>query len=446
MIDARGYTIDASVGISRKWEAREAGREVVKSAISKLKTPPSFVLLFSTIHYKKHGGFQEFLNGVWDVLPKDTPLIGGTIAGFINNYGCYTRGATALAVTSPNINVAVGIGYHTKANPKAAAKKCAMMIKRNLKEKSSQNKLLIDFISGPTIPSLPIMGRTNVIKSKFFGWLATHFAIRLFSYFGNGMGKEEDIVDHLSSFFPDYYIIGGSSMDDYKQIYSYQFINREIHKNCIVALGCNVDFPIFLKSLIGMHNTNKTFKITGSSYNGRLITSIDKKPAKKSILDLLGITEEQYGDMSAFYYRTANYFPITFEENPSFTSGIAGFLGNSVALGYKIRGKNIRFLSITGKESLDLIDSIFKDVYNHNFPFAFMSSSAMVLNSLGMKAHNMKEKLDNYIKDVPYLMICTVNENAKTPGCKGFARVYSFNFMAPNITKTSNESLGGLYV
>ena len=103
MNDKSESKLEASIGFSRKWDAREAGREVAESAIKRLSKPPSFFLLFSTIHYKDHGGFQELLDGVWDVLPEGTPLIGGTIAGFVNNYGCYTRGATALAVSYPDM-------------------------------------------------------------------------------------------------------------------------------------------------------------------------------------------------------------------------------------------------------------------------------------------------------------------------------------------------------
>ena len=111
---------EAAVGMSRKWDAREAGREVARSAIEKLSRPPSFFLLFSTIHYEKHGGFQEFLNGVWDVLPKGTPLIGGTVAGFMNNYGCFTRGATSIAIESTDIKILSGIAHNTKRYPKKA--------------------------------------------------------------------------------------------------------------------------------------------------------------------------------------------------------------------------------------------------------------------------------------------------------------------------------------
>ena len=101
MNNSRKSKVEATIGISRKWDAREAGKEVARTAIQKLNQPPSFFLLFSTSQYKDHGGFHQFLEGVWEVLPEETPLIGGTIAGFINNYGCFARGATALAVSYP---------------------------------------------------------------------------------------------------------------------------------------------------------------------------------------------------------------------------------------------------------------------------------------------------------------------------------------------------------
>jgi len=41
--------LEASVGMSRKWDAREAGREVARSTIEKLKAPPNFFILFSTM-------------------------------------------------------------------------------------------------------------------------------------------------------------------------------------------------------------------------------------------------------------------------------------------------------------------------------------------------------------------------------------------------------------
>ena len=93
-----------------------------------------------TIHYEKHGGFEEFIAGVWDVLPKGTPLVGGTVAGFMNNYGCYTRGCTAIAVSYPNMDVAVGIGHNTKRNPKKTKKNTKPPPQKNEKERQRRKQ------------------------------------------------------------------------------------------------------------------------------------------------------------------------------------------------------------------------------------------------------------------------------------------------------------------
>jgi len=91
-------SLKASVGVSRKWDAREAGQEVAKSTLDKLDDKPDFFLLFSTIHYEKQGGLEDLLKGVWDILPEGTPLIGGTVSGFMNNYGCFSRGVSSVGI------------------------------------------------------------------------------------------------------------------------------------------------------------------------------------------------------------------------------------------------------------------------------------------------------------------------------------------------------------
>jgi hypothetical protein len=99
----------ASVEISRKWDGEEVAIEIVDKIKNKM-SKPKFILLFTTIHYEKE--FKKLLSGIKDAFP-DSPLIGGTVAGFMTQEGCYTRGVTALAVDYPNMNVAVGIGHNT---------------------------------------------------------------------------------------------------------------------------------------------------------------------------------------------------------------------------------------------------------------------------------------------------------------------------------------------
>ena len=426
----RQSELEVAIGLSRKWNAREAGREVAETAIKKLNQPPSLFLLFSTIHYRECGGFQEFLQGVWDVLPTSTPLVGGTVASFINNQGCFARGATALALSYPRMDVTIGLGKHTKLNPKSAAKSCAGIINTGLKNSKYKYKFLINMISSPTVPKIPFMGRGNFIKSNFFGWLASTVGVRSFPLFGYGLGKEDVIVDELTRLLPDFYVIGGSSVDSGKYFHNYQFVDKQVHTNSIVAVGCCIDLPIFLKSVLGVHETDKTFTITDTTYNDRIIKKINNKPAKEQFLKILGVNEKQFENLEVFYSRTANYFPITFEENKKFTIGVAGFFGNNIALGYKARGKEARILSITGKEIFDGIDKIFNATNENKLPFAFMSNSFIFLNTLGDYSHLLKRKLDDHIKDIPYLVTFPTAENAGTPGTPAVNRVYSFNALA----------------
>lgn len=418
--------LEASIGHSRKWSARDAGIEVAETAIKGLNQPPSFFIVFSTIHYKKNGGFNNFLEGIWEILPKGTPLIGGTVAGFINNYGSYSRGASALAVSYPNIDVAIGIGKHTKLNPKKAVKTCSYMIKKSLEKSKFKNHLLINVISGPTVP----FGKINVIKSRLVGKIAAHLGYKLFSLIGTGIGKEDDMIDEMVSLMPDYFIIGGSTLDSGRMFHNYQFIDDQVHTNSIVALGCSTDLNIFIKSSLGVHDTNKSFDITNTVSNKRIITKINNKPAKEEFLSKIGIVEKQFVELGPFYYKTSNYFPITFEEDNKYTSGVAGFLGDYVALGYKARGKKVKLLSITGEEIINLIDDTFKEFNRNKYPFVFIPCSFILANTLGSRTNLIRKKLEEHINNIPYLMVLTVNENAGTPEEPALARVYSFNAMS----------------
>jgi hypothetical protein len=422
----------AAVGMSRSWNARDAGREVARNTIKNLQSPPSFFLLFSTIHYQQHGGFQEFLDGIWDVLPPHTPLIGGTVNGFINNHGCFARGASALAMSYPNMDIAVGYGHRTKRNPKKAAKSCAAMIKNKLQNSPFQNKFLIDIISGPIIPKFPIVGRVNSVKSKFMGTLFTHLGMPLTEYFGYGIGKEGDIVDTLGNQLQDFHIIGGSTVDNGDQIACYQFINKKVYKNAIAAIGGTIDIPIFLKgSITGLRDTNMHFKITKTSFGNRIIKRIDNQPAKSRYTQIMNLPEELFKDLSPFYYKTSNYYPITFEGNREYISGVGAFLGNNILLGYKARGENAVILSVSGRESINSIDPIFSNYSDMHFPFMLMSASGIrFLNMIGDRAYKVKDKLDFYLANTPYLLTGYVNENIGYPGTLTASRVYSFNAMS----------------
>ncbi|MEM2918270.1 MAG: hypothetical protein QXY62_02075, partial [Candidatus Altiarchaeota archaeon] len=192
----------AGVGSSEKWDAREAGREVAENTLEKLDgKKPNFFLLFSTIHYEKYGGFKEFLNGVWEVLPEGTPLIGGTVAGFITPEDCFVHGAAGLAVSYPNMDVAVGVGYNTKRNPTKAGKECGKQLTKRLQTSPYPNGIVYHLISASTIYNIPGMKRVlrfnNSLINRVFSLVAAYVADFSVFLFQRGLGNEDKIYESL---------------------------------------------------------------------------------------------------------------------------------------------------------------------------------------------------------------------------------------------------------
>jgi len=424
--------LEVGVGISRNWEPRKAAEQVVSSTLEKLDHDPKFFLLFSTIHFDKDkDGMQKFVQTAYDQLPKGVPLVGGSLAGFINNYGCYTRGATGFAMYHPNLDVVTGLGHNVKRNPKKASRECEEEIRTKMEKSNYKNRLLINLISAGIIPEIPLFGQVNNTKSRIFGTFITYFGMRLASYLGTGVGKEEDVIDEISALMPEYWILGGTCVDGFRYLSNYQFFGDKVYTNSVVALGCATNLPIFLDGRIGVHPTNRTFNITGTAYEDRIITKIENTPAKEYFFkNVLRLSEEQFKDLDAFYYKTSDYYPLGFDEIKDYTSGTGAILGNNLLLGYKAKGRKGRLLSVTGQEIINSVDNLLHNFDKRIFPFMFAFSSGIRLNILGNKSFLIKEILDKQLGETPYLVAYTTNSNIGFPNKPAVTGVYSINMMS----------------
>ena len=334
---------EASVGMSRKWDAREAGREVAESTIRKLHRPPDFFLLFSTIHYEKHGGFQEFLNGVWDVLPEGTPLIGGTVAGFMNNYGCYTRGACALAISDSEIKVVIGVGHNTKRNPRKAVRQCIEMMKKQ----DVTPDFYLELISGPIIPTFPIIGKQTVIKSKTFGGLMKNMVPLLWK-FNMGTDRADEALEYLANHL-DKPIIGSVCHDDGKLSRNYQFYKKKILKNAIMLLGISgMENPQF-KTVTPLLSRGKKIKISLAK-DRRTVKEINGKKATQELCRILNWNQNDIKEVEKFYSQ-AFYYPFCYLKKDKIHAAMLGLLlGESVYFANRIESKELELFGLTGNK------------------------------------------------------------------------------------------------
>jgi hypothetical protein len=420
--------LEASVGMSRKWDAREAGREVAETAIQNLSRPPDFFLLFSTIHYEKHGGFQELLSGVWDVLPEGTPLVGGTFSGFANNKGCFTRGATALAVSSPEMDIVIGYGRNTKRNPKKAAQQCAAMIEKKLKNSSYKNKFLFNLISASELPDMPPFNTKKIIRQGF----SIKIFSKLFGFsqyiFQKGTGRDDEVMKEMIQNFPDYCMLGGGTIDNGPNLKNFQFFNNTILTNSIVTLGIRTNHKLDVQTTHNMKKTDINFTITKTSKDGRIIDKINGQPAASELQRLLKWPDDSFNDDT--WYKTTYYFPIGFhvdDKKDEFHPRIIGAIyGDSLITVISSKDQRGCILTIDGRNLLKAIDDNLQS-FSFSPRFGLISSCTTRLETLGDKIYNEQERIKKYFGNNPFIEFYVGGESTYSPE-KGltFANI-SFN-------------------
>ena len=408
--------LDAAVGMSRKWDARKAGKEVARSAIEKLSNPPDFLVLFSTIHYKDHGGFEEFLNGVWDVLPENTPLIGGTVTGFMNNYGVYTRGTTALAVSNPDMDVVIGYGKNTKRNPKKAARQCAKIIQNGLQDSKYENKFLLNLISAAELPDMPPFKGKTVIKSG----ITTKILMQLFGFsqyvFQKGAGRDDEVIEEMVKLLPDFHMLGGGTLDERATIRNYQFCNKNVLTNSIVSLGIKTKCKLDVLTTHNMKKTGINFRITKTSKDGRIIHEINEKPAASEFLRLLHWPKNFLND--ATWFKTNFYFPLSFhiknDRNEVGPRVIGPIIGESLTTTIRSKDKYSSILTIDGSSLLKTIDDNLGSFPN-NPEFGLIASCTTRLETTGNKIYRARNNVLQYFGNKPFIVFYVGGESTYSP-------------------------------
>jgi hypothetical protein len=401
--------LEVAVGTSIKQDAREAGREVAETAIKNLSQPPNFFMLFSTIHYKDNGGFQEFLNGVWDILPEGTPLIGGTVTGFLNPHGCYAKGATAMAISYPNLDVTMGYGKNTKRNPKKAARQCAQMIKAGVKNRYN-NKFLFNFVSGSVIPNIPGVKSGSIISSKIMARVMLSMLSASQKILQKGLGLEEEVLEELIKELPNFGLVHGSTIDMAGGT-NYQFFNKDTLKNSIVCLALETDIPFYQNFATGAEKTDVNFKITDITKNRQIIKKINNKPAFAEFLRLMNWSENSVYDLK--WIDRASRFPLAFYKNDKIIlRPSAIIMGNFMGCMGKFESDDVFVAHMTPANMVQAVD----DVLVCKKPeFGFFVSCMARQSFLGYKAFESQEKLKKYFQDKPFLLIFTGAEAIYNP-------------------------------
>ena len=399
----------AAVEISRKWDGDEVAAEITQKFKDK-NLNPKFILLFTTIHYESE--FEKILTGIKKEYP-DAPLVGGTVAGFMTQEGCYTRGVTALTVDYPNMDVAIGVGHNTKKNPENASTEFAEMIKKGVINSQFTRNFLFVLTSGTRVPSLLGTGVKRVYKTKIPSSMLSRMLKTSFQLSQKGVGREDIILEEISKQLPDFSIVGGSSIDDNKMEANFQFFNNEIFTNSVVGLSIKTNMPIIFDSQVAVERTDDFFQAQTASEK-YIIKKIDNKPATKTFFEYLNWPDSL---MDERLHRRTFFYPILFEQNGEiFPEVIGGLIGNNIVCGFDLKSDKL----CIGRSSREiLINAIKKELENitkSGVPkLGFVIYCSALLETLGRDFFKVQEIIKESYQSSPFLLVATGGEDFCVP-------------------------------
>lgn len=395
------------VATSRQWDGKRVANEL-SSKIIKDAPNPKFMLLFATIDYKDE--FNEILAGLTSKF-QNTPLVGGTVSGFISQDGCYTRGVAMLVVDYPNMDVAVGVGHNTKRNPEKAGSECAKQLEK-LKTSKWKNGFLFSFISGLEIPKMPGMG-SGVIKSGTLSKLVkgsmgiTQFLMQ------KSVGREEDVLDQITKEFPDFGMIHGSTIDNVKMGKNYQFCGSEVLTNAAVCLGIKTDMNFDSGFGNGAKPSIK-FDITEISKNNQIVSRINGQPAPGEFSRILRKPQELLFD-EKYYTKRFPYFPCgMLQEDRLLLRAFGLVMSDSMLTMSKMHKGDIFTVSITGRSMIESVKETLSSM-KKNPEFGFAVECAIRLMTLGSNINRVRENMKIFFKNKPFLLIYASGEGVKKP-------------------------------
>jgi len=399
-----------SVGTSTKKNSYEAGKELAETIIKEIKEVPDLILLFSTLDYKNHGGLENILKGVLDVLPEKTKLAGGTVPGFVNKKGCYASGVTVMALKYPNMNISIGIGKNTKRSPKKAAKQTINQIKSNLKNEYNNN-FIISIISGARNPDLPGVKNTNIINSK----VKAKIMLPMFTFFQKtaqkGFGKEQEILEEIIKELPNFNIIHSSSYSSAPSYENYQFYNDKVLTEHAVIVAIETDLEFKLDFATGAKKTNRNIEITKINRQRTVLKKLNSNPALTEYIEKLGWNKEKFQDYK--WSHITEKYPFAYYKNKKIILRTPLLiLGEYMGLSTKIEEKDVFIAEITQEQMVDSVD----EILTIDQPiFGFFTSCIARRDLMGIKIFQVQEKLKNYFDDKDFLLIFSAGEAIYKP-------------------------------
>jgi hypothetical protein len=264
------------------------------------------------------------------------------------------------------------------------------------------------------MPSIPGVGQKKYIRSGFISKFAMQALGLSQSLVQKGLGREDEIFEETVQQLPDYQMILGTSMDDYKGMRNYQFFNDKILTNAVVNLGLATDLNLNVCTTHGMKETDLHFTITKLGARNHAICKINNRPAVPELLRLLDWPEGFLTEETMLH--TILYYPISFKRHGREVPIVMPMIMKDyIFVPCIIDDGEVSILTVSGR---DLINAVKENLlfFNEIQPeFGLFSTCLTILQTLGRKTNIIQEELHHYFKDKPFLLFYCAGEGTYSP-------------------------------
>jgi hypothetical protein len=239
--------IKAGVGKSKNLDAKKAGAEAAKKALSQVGEKANLIFVFSTVAYDQ----KKMIDGVRSIT-KDIPLVGCSTSGEITGEGPVSKHVAVMALNSDRIDFTIGIGKGTDKDSKKAGEEAAKEVKAKAKGEISLFIMLLDGLAE------------------------------------NGAAAVRGVQEVFGKNFP---IVGGSAGDDFLFKKTYQYFNDQVLSNAVIGIGLSGKFSFGVGVRHGWEPIGLPMKVTKAK--GAKLIEVDNRPALSIYEDYFGKKAEE---------------------------------------------------------------------------------------------------------------------------------------------------------
>lgn len=218
-------------------------------------------------------------------------------------------------------------------------------------------------------------------------------------------------------------------MDDGKVEKTYQFRDDKLYKNSLVCLGVSTDNMVNIDSTCNLRKTQISLKLSNLKARRRIISKIDKRPAKKALFNKIGWYESSLKELDKLY-RVTFHLPLGYidKNGQMHPYVIGGFFKDAILVDHMIKEDNLSVLSSSGEIILNSISRLLDKIPKNYCVFG--TACEVELETIGSKIYLVKELFDEKFRETPYLVCFFGGENYSTPQNEENILTHSYNLIS----------------